>query len=124
MIKILLIEDDERLRQNIVEILELCDYTIYTAANGKEGYERSLSLKPDLIICDLNMPLMNGSEFIGKIKSSVLVQTPIILLTGTRYFDDDQKKAIAEACGFLRKPFLTSDLIQLIKKNTGDCSTP
>ncbi|MFW0716665.1 response regulator [Pedobacter sp. N23S346] len=120
MIKILLIEDDERLRQNIVEILELYGYIVYTAVDGQEGYEKTLHLKPDLIICDLNMPIMNGPEFITKIKTSALAQTPILLLTGTRYFDNHQKRAIAEASGFLRKPFLINDLILLIKKYTGN----
>lgn len=119
MTKILLIDDDERLRNNIIEILELYGYSVYSAANGREGYQQSLYLKPDLIICDLNMPAMDGPEFISRIKTSSLALTPILLLTGTMYFNDLQQIAIAEAAGYLKKPFLTADLILLIKKHLG-----
>ena len=53
MKKILIIEDNEEVRENTAEILELSDYQVLTAANGKEGVAIALNEKPDLIVCDI-----------------------------------------------------------------------
>ncbi len=60
MYKILVIEDNEEIRDNISEILELSNYKIITAENGKEGIEKAIREKPDLIICDIMMPVLDG----------------------------------------------------------------
>ncbi|HEY9342522.1 MAG TPA: response regulator, partial [Hanamia sp.] len=60
MIKILLVEDNTEIRENTSEILELANYEVTTAANGKEGYEKALQQTPDLIICDIMMPILDG----------------------------------------------------------------
>ena len=55
MKKILLIEDNNNIRENTAEIMELANYRVFTAANGKEGVETALRENPDLIICDIMM---------------------------------------------------------------------
>ena len=60
MKKILLIEDNIDVRENTAEILILANYEVITAKNGKEGVELALSAKPDLIICDIMMPTLDG----------------------------------------------------------------
>ena len=57
MKKILIIEDNEDLRENVAEILELAGYEIHTAENGKKGVEMAEKIVPDLIICDVMMPV-------------------------------------------------------------------
>lgn len=57
---ILLIEDNEDLRENTAEILELSNYKVSTAPDGKAGIEIALQSKPDLVLCDGLMPVLNG----------------------------------------------------------------
>ncbi|MBQ0787802.1 MAG: response regulator, partial [Oceanihabitans sp.] len=60
MTKILLIEDNQDVRENTAEILELANYEVCTAENGKKGLEVAMRIQPDIIICDIMMPEMNG----------------------------------------------------------------
>lgn len=60
MKKILLIEDNVDIRTNAGEILELSNYTVILAENGKVGVEKAIKHKPDLIICDIMMPVLDG----------------------------------------------------------------
>ena len=60
MKSILLIEDNPEIRENTAEILELANYKVYVAENGKSGIELALQHKPDLIICDIMMPELDG----------------------------------------------------------------
>lgn len=119
-IKILLIEDDTRLRSNLIEILEMYHYKIHYARDGADGYAKALSIKPDLIICDLIMPEMTGFEFIDALKDSRLSYIPIILLSGKKYFNEQEMQILARVAGYLKKPFAIADLIMLIKKHTGN----
>ena len=57
---ILIIEDNEEIRENTAEILELANYRVSTAENGKIGIEKAQADKPDLIICDVMMPILDG----------------------------------------------------------------
>lgn len=60
MKKILLIEDNDDIRDNTAEILELANYDVQVAENGKRGIEKALEFLPDLIICDIMMPELDG----------------------------------------------------------------
>ena len=62
MKKILLIEDNVDVRENTAEILELANYQVVTAENGKIGIEKTKEFIPDLVLCDIMMPLMDGFE--------------------------------------------------------------
>ena len=57
---ILLIEDNAIIRENTAEILELAGYAVHTAENGKLGVERALATRPDLVVCDIMMPVLDG----------------------------------------------------------------
>ena len=60
MKQLLLIEDNDDIRENTAEILELAGYNVETAENGKVGVEKALANKPDLIVCDVMMPVLDG----------------------------------------------------------------
>ena len=60
MKNLLLIEDNDEIRENTAEILELAGYKVATAENGKVGVEKALAEKPDLIVCDVMMPVLDG----------------------------------------------------------------
>lgn len=78
---ILLIEDNEIMRENTAEILELSNYKVLLADNGRNGIELAVNQKPDLIICDIAMPEVDGFEVLKKIKSSSAKKIPFIFLT-------------------------------------------
>src|ERR1041384_4219169 len=79
---ILLIEDNEDIRENMSEIMELAGYNILTAPNGKEGVTKAIEQKPDLIICDIMMPVLDGYGVIHMLnKSPETASIPFIFLT-------------------------------------------
>src|SRR5680860_343915 len=82
MKKILLIEDNVDVRENTAEILELSNYEVVVAENGKVGVEKALSHLPDLIICDIMMPVLDGYGVLHALrKNETLQNTPFIFLT-------------------------------------------
>jgi len=82
MDKILLIEDNAEIRENMAEILELANYQVFTAANGKIGVEQALEHKPDLVICDIMMPVLDGYGVLHLFhKNNILQNTSFIFLT-------------------------------------------
>ena len=60
---VLVIEDNLELRENTTELLELAGYKVFTANDGKQGFEQALLYHPDVIICDIMMPVWDGSVF-------------------------------------------------------------
>src|ERR1044071_1408887 len=82
MRKILLIEDNDDIRNNTAEILELSNYEVIVAENGKIGVEKAIAHLPDLIICDIMMPVLDGYGVLHAIhKNDAIKNTPFIFLT-------------------------------------------
>ena len=80
--KILIVEDDESLREMYLFKLVLENYSVDTAINGIDGYEKAKLLLPDLILLDIKMPLMNGDEMLQKVRSQSWGSTiKVIILT-------------------------------------------
>lgn len=80
--KILLIEDNQEMRENTAEILELANYKVSTAANGKAGVEAALKEIPDLIVCDIMMPDLDGYGVLYLLgKNASTAGIPFIFLT-------------------------------------------
>ena len=71
MKKILIIEDNEDVRENTADILELADYKVTTAENGKIGLEMATQQLPDVIICDIMMPELDGYEVIEALSKNI-----------------------------------------------------
>ena len=79
---LLLIEDNNEIRENTAEILELAGYKVRTAENGKVGVELALQEKPDLIICDIMMPVLDGYGVLHLLnRNTNLTGIPFIFLT-------------------------------------------
>src|SRR5690625_1221628 len=82
MKKVLIIEDDEILRNNTAELLELSGYEVLTAPNGEEGVNSARVYQPDLIICDIMMPKMDGYEVLETLSMDDKTRfIPFIFLT-------------------------------------------
>lgn len=115
--KILVVEDEVMLSQLIQERLEFEGFDVATAQNGKEGLLKALSEKPSLILADIMMPEMDGSEMIQIIRASQDLKTiPIIALSARGATADIQKTLDLGANDYVIKPFSYIDLLKKIHK--------
>jgi CRP-like cAMP-binding protein/CheY-like chemotaxis protein len=113
---ILLIEDNEDIRETTAEILELASYTVMTAENGKLGVEKALTTKPDLVICDIMMPVLDGYGVLQIFnKNPQLAGVPFIFLTAKTERTDFRKGMDLGADDYLTKPFDESELLSAIE---------
>jgi CheY-like chemotaxis protein/CRP-like cAMP-binding protein len=116
MTKILLIEDNNEIRENTTEILELAGYEITTATNGKEGFEMAVKEIPDLIICDIMMPVLDGYGLLHLInKHENLKTVPFIFLTAKTERIDFRKGMEMGADDYITKPFTDIELLNAIE---------
>lgn len=103
--RILVIDDNDDMREMLKMLLEK-DYTIYTATNGKEALTLMPEVQPDLIVCDVMMPEMNGIEFTSHLRSDFdISHIPVILLTASVDEETRLKGIEVGADAFLTKPF-------------------
>ncbi|HEX6223310.1 MAG TPA: response regulator [Chryseolinea sp.] len=116
MKKILLIEDNREVRENTEEILSLADYKVLTAPNGKIGVELAQQEKPDLIICDIMMPELDGYGVLHILtKKEETARIPFIFLTAKTEKSDIRKGMSLGADDYLTKPFDDTDLLNAIE---------
>lgn len=114
--KILLIEDNKEMRENISEILELSRYEVVSAKNGKEGVEYAEKEKPDLIICDIMMPVLDGYGVLHMLsKNEKTADIPFIFLTAKAEKTDFRKGMEMGADDYITKPFDKIDLLNAIE---------
>jgi CRP-like cAMP-binding protein len=115
MKKILLIEDDQVMRENTAEILELAHYTVTTAPNGKIGSTLAKEMKPDLIICDIMMPELDGYGVLHVLSKDPKTATiPFIFLTAKAEKSELRKGMELGADDYLTKPFDENELLNAI----------
>lgn len=131
MKKILVIEDNPDVRENIVEILELSDFEVVQAPDGKIGVELAISEIPDLIICDIMMPVLDGYGVLHLLsKHKETYGIPFIFLTAKSEKADFRKGMELGADDYLTKPFDGIELLNAVeirlkktdnlKKNAGE----
>jgi len=116
MKKILLIEDNPEVRENTSEILSLANYEVLVAENGKIGVDLAQRQKPDLIICDIMMPELDGYgvlHILGKNEQTAAI--PFIFLTAKTEKTDIRKGMNLGADDYLTKPFDDTDLLNAIE---------
>ena len=114
---LLLIEDNEEVRENTAEILELAMYNVIKAADGKEGIEMALEHKPDLIICDIMMPVLDGYGVLHALeKNEEIKNTPFIFLTAKTERTDFRKGMELGADDYISKPFDATELLNAIDR--------
>ncbi|MEO1437884.1 MAG: response regulator [Bacteroidota bacterium] len=116
MKKILLIEDNPDVRENTAEILDLSGYEVMTAENGREGVKIALQHLPDLIICDIMMPVMDGYGVLKILsKNTKTTGIPFIFLTAKAEKSDFRKGMSLGADDYITKPFDDTELIDAIE---------
>ena len=115
MEKILLIEDNEALRENTAEILTLAQFEVIVAENGKAGIEMARMYQPNLIICDIMMPVLDGYGVYQIIsKEPSLQEIPFIFLSAKSERNDLRKGMEMGADDYITKPFTDAELINAI----------
>lgn len=116
MKKVLIIEDNPDVRENLAEILTLGGYHALTAENGKMGVEKALQESPDLILCDVMMPELDGFGVLHILsKHAKTSDVPFIFLTAKAEKDDFRKGMSLGADDYITKPFDDVQLLQTIE---------
>ncbi|CAL1518883.1 response regulator [Chitinophaga sp. MM2321] len=116
MKRILLIEDNEELRENTTDILSIAGYSVITADNGKTGMAMILEHKPDLVICDIMMPVLDGFGVLHLMQQHEEVKdTPFIFLTAKTERADFRKGMSMGADDYITKPFSGTELWDAIE---------
>lgn len=116
MNKVLIIEDNQDVRENTAEILELENYTVITAENGKIGIQKALENSPDIIICDIMMPQIDGYGVYDALsKDIVTANIPFIFLTAKSGKTEIRKGMNLGVDDYLIKPFEVEDLLGAIE---------
>jgi DNA-binding response OmpR family regulator len=116
MSTVLVIEDDVVLRDNVKELLELSNYNVITAANGKEGVSLAKKRLPDIIICDIMMPELDGYGVLQSLQRNRNTKfIPLIFLSAKTNHTDIRKGMNLGADDYITKPFLEDDLICAIE---------
>ncbi len=119
---ILVIDDEENIRSGIMFALQEEGYSTQSADNGEQGLEKLNLFLPDLVICDVKMPGINGIEFLTQAKKKH-PNIPIIMLTGHAGLDDAINAMKIGAYDFLTKPVHLEKLFLLIQRALSSTKT-
>lgn len=113
--KIVIVEDDKTIRDNLHEILEAYGYEVSSYEDGLQGLGGIKQIIPDLVVCDIMLPLMDGYQVLKQLKSEELTRNiPFIFLTARSERADQRKGMELGADDFIVKPFTTQELINAI----------
>jgi len=116
MKSILVIEDNKDIRENTAEILDLAGYKTFTAENGKKGVDLAIREKPDIIVCDIMMPELDGYGVLHMVRKNENTQAiPFIFLTAKTERSDFRKGMEMGADDYVTKPFEDIELLNAIE---------
>jgi two-component system chemotaxis response regulator CheY len=117
MATILTVDDSPSIRQMIKIVLGPGGHSVIEAGDGAQGLEKARSSRPDLVITDLNMPVMNGIELIKALRAlPALAGLPIVFLTTESSDAVKQQAKAAGATGWITKPFKPEQLLTVVGK--------
>ena len=118
--RVLLVEDQEDNRQIVSDLLTSVGYELLVATNGQEGVDMAVAQRPDLILMDIQLPVLDGYEATRRIKADpALRQIPIIAVTSYALSGDDVKALEAGCDAYLTKPFSPRALLAKIREYIG-----
>jgi CheY-like chemotaxis protein len=113
---ILVIEDSADIRRLMVEALKLKQYDVHAARNGKEGIEMAADIQPDLIICDIMMPSLNGYEVYKRLfEMEIVPLTPFMFITALGQRNDIRRGMVMGADDYIVKPFSPAELQEAVE---------
>ena len=113
--KILIIEDNRDSRDILSKLLRMSGYEVVSASDGENGYELAVNQKPDLIITDINMPKMDGIQFVRRVRKNLaLAETPVLVVTA--FGASVAREAVeAGADDYAEKPFDFDKFLKIIQ---------
>lgn len=118
--RIVCIDDSAPLRKTVESQLDHWGYEVTSLGNPLKALSLLFDLRPDLILCDIAMPTLNGYELCGMLRQSTAFrQTPIVMLTGKEGFTDRVLARMVGATDYLTKPFGPQELMMLVEKYVG-----
>ncbi|MBU1998723.1 MAG: response regulator, partial [Candidatus Omnitrophica bacterium] len=109
--KVLIIDDEDDVRERIRNILQRRGHTVFTAGDGQEGLDILKKEEVDIVYCDIVMPNMDGIEFMKRVKEFNL-KTEFIMVTGCSTVDRCVESIEQNACGYLIKPLNVEDILK------------
>lgn len=116
MKKVLVIEDETPVRENLVDLLDLEGYAPIAAQDGEEGLRLAMENRPDVIICDISMPRMNGFEVLDRINQDpMMCAVPFIILTARSDREDQRRGMNLGADDYIVKPFTIDEVLNSIQ---------
>jgi CheY-like chemotaxis protein/class 3 adenylate cyclase len=116
MTQILVVEDDDAIRNNIIRLLRLEGYGIVAAANGREGLERARECRPDIVLTDIGMPEMDGFQLLEAVRGDPrLAGTSVMMLTALDDRASMRRGMAAGADDYLAKPFTRDELLEALE---------
>jgi two-component system sensor histidine kinase/response regulator len=117
MKKILVIDDDPLIRESIQDLLESQGFQAITASNGSNGLQLAIAKQPDLILCDIQMPEMDGYGVLRALRNhAALKTTPFIFLTARSDYGDLRQGMNLGADDYLSKPCSTDELLVTLNR--------
>ncbi|TAJ35679.1 MAG: response regulator [Reyranella sp.] len=118
--KILIVEDTEDNRQILRDLLGMAGYTLFEARDGAEGVAKAAEHRPDLILMDIQMPVMDGYEATRRIKANPeLKAIPIVAVTSYALSGDEQKTRDAGCDAYIAKPYSPRQMLAKVRELIG-----
>jgi two-component system, cell cycle response regulator DivK len=119
--RILVVEDQEDLRAILRDLLTASGYTIIEAIDGSEGIAKARSARPDLILMDIQLPVLDGYDATRQIKALPgLAATPIIAVSSFAMKGDEEKARASGCDGYVTKPYSPVQLLSIIRGYLGE----
>ena len=117
---ILIIEDEDLIRESLEDLLSLENFEVITAENGEEGINLAIAKQPDLILCDIRMPILNGYEVLQRVRQNKdLNNVPFLFLTSIGDRRSNRKGMALGADDYLEKPCTKDELLEAIAARLG-----
>jgi len=111
---VLVVDDDSGIRDSLAACLEAEGFRVATAANGAIGLEELQAARPDVVIVDLIMPVMNGHQFVARLREDpATARLPVVLMTGAT---PRPGLPLPEADALLPKPFELDELVAVVRR--------
>jgi CheY-like chemotaxis protein len=121
MAAILVIEDEPPIRRNLSRLLTAEGYKVITAADGVNGIVIAREQRPDLILCDILMPRMDGYAVLAALNADqATAGIPFVFLTASADKDDRSKGLASGARDYVTKPFKLAELLAVVRRHAGD----